>query len=188
MTVSRDARERSTVRARASRMKTAVWTGGRHVVMKRIAVLVGFLVAGLVAAVAPPGRQTEAQANCFQETNFCITTPQFADYFAGRGGSKTLGFPISRTFKLEGFQVQFFQRVVLQLQGSNVSRLNLLDPNMLPITKANQSVFPKPDPQIAAQAPQQSSPSARDVLNFFQRVPPTSFRGRASNTSTRSTR
>ena len=62
--------------------------------MKRIAVLVGFLIVGFVAAIAPPGRSTEAQANCFQETSFCITTPQFADYFAGRGGSKTLGFPI----------------------------------------------------------------------------------------------
>src|SRR4051812_36062390 len=147
--------------------------------MKRIAVLVGFLVAGIVAAIAPPGRQIEAQANCFQETGFCITTQQFADYFAGRGGSKTLGFPISRTFKLEGFQVQFFQRVVLQLQGSNVSRLNLLDPNMLPITKANQSVFPKPDPQIAAQAPQQSSTYAQDVVKYIQKVSPNSFQGQA---------
>src|SRR3954464_11064098 len=147
--------------------------------MKRIAVLVGFLVAGIVSAIAPPGRPIEAQANCFQETNFCITTRQFVDYYAARGGSKTLGFPISRTFTLEGFQVQFFQRVVLQLQGSNVSRLNLLDPNVLPITKANQSTFPKPDAQIAAQAPQQSSTYAQDVVKFIQKVSPNTFNGQA---------
>src|SRR3954463_7337157 len=102
--------------------------------MKRIAVLVGFLLIGLVSAIAPPGRDTEAQANCFQETGFCIATPQFADYFRVRGGYKTLGYPISRTFTLEGFEVQFFQRVVLQLQGNDVNRLNLLDPNVIPMT------------------------------------------------------
>jgi hypothetical protein len=150
--------------------------------MKRIAVLVGFLIVGFVAAIVPPGRTIEAQANCFQETGFCITTSQFADYFAGRGGSKTLGFPISRTFTLEGFQVQFFQRVVLQLQGPNVSRLNLLDPNVLPITRANQSVFPKPDAQIAAQAPQPSSPTyAKDVVQYIQKVSPNTFGGQQVN-------
>src|SRR3954449_10195134 len=120
--------------------------------MKRIAVLVGFLVAGIVSAIAPPGRPIEAQANCFQETNFCITTQQCVDYYQQRGGSKTLGFPISRTFTLEGFEVQFFQRVVLQLQGGQVARLNLLDPNIMPMTRVNQSQFPPNDPQLAAQA------------------------------------
>ena len=89
--------------------------------MKRIAVLIGFLVIGLVSAVAPPGRETEAQANCFQETQFCITTPEFAEYFRVRGGYRTLGYPVSRTFQLEGFPVQVFQRVVLQLQGKDVT-------------------------------------------------------------------
>src|SRR5688500_18823944 len=98
------------------------------VVMKRIAVLVGFLVIGLVSAFAPPGRETEAQANCFQETGFCITNPAFADYFRGRGGTRILGFPVSRSFTFEGFEVQLFQRVALQLVGNNVNRLNLLDP------------------------------------------------------------
>jgi hypothetical protein len=146
--------------------------------MKRIAVLIGFLVIGLVSAVAPPGRETEAQANCFQETGFCITTSAFADYFRVRGGFRTLGYPVSRSFTLEGFEVQVFQRVVLQLQGNNVNRLNVLDPNLMPITRANQSQFPKPDPQIAQQAPQASSPTyAKDVVEFIRKVSPNTFSG-----------
>src|SRR3954471_12966385 len=146
--------------------------------MKRIAVLVGFLVLGLVSAVAPPGQPTEAQANCFQETGFCITNPAFADYFRVRGGYRTLGYPVSRSFTLEGFEVQVFQRVVLQLQGTSVNRLNVLDPNLMPITRANQSQFPKPDAQIAQQAPQPSSPTyAKDVVQFIQKVSPNTFNG-----------
>jgi len=146
--------------------------------MKRIAVLVGFLVIGLVSAFAPPGRETEAQANCFQETGFCITNPAFAEYFRVRGGTRILGFPVSRSFTFEGFEVQFFQRVVLQQVGTNINRLNLLDPGVMPMTRVNQSQFPPNDPQIAAQAPQTSSPTyAQDVVQFVQKVSPNTFNG-----------
>ncbi|MFN8635661.1 MAG: hypothetical protein U0893_17575 [Chloroflexota bacterium] len=149
--------------------------------MKRIAVLIGFVVVALVSALAPPGHPIEAQQNCFQETGFCITTPQFADYFRQRGGSKTLGFPVSRTFTLEGFQVQFFQRVVLQLQGNTVNRLNLLDPSIMPMTRVNQSQFPPNDPQLASQAPQQSPTYAQDVVTFIKNASPNSFNGQNVN-------
>src|SRR4051794_26353919 len=127
--------------------------------MKRLGILLAFIVVASVAAVAPPGGTTEAQTGCFSETGFCVTNPAFAEYFRVRGGTRILGFPISREFTLEGFQVQFFQRVVLQLQGGQVQRLNILDPGIMPMTRANQSVFPGPDPQLAAQAPQTSSPT-----------------------------
>jgi hypothetical protein len=146
--------------------------------MKRVAVVIGFLIVGIVSAVAPPGRETEAQANCFQETGFCITNPSFAGYFGLRGSARTLGYPISRSFTMDGLEVQFFQRVVLQMQGTAVGRLNVLDPAVMPMTRANQSIFPGPDPAIAAQAPQVSSPTyARDVVQFIQRVAPNTFNG-----------
>ncbi|MCC7370044.1 MAG: hypothetical protein IT306_16585 [Chloroflexi bacterium] len=148
------------------------------IAMKRLAVLIAFVIVGLVSAVAPPGRETEAQANCFQETGFCITNPAFAEYFRVRGGTRILGFPVSRSFTLEGFEVQFFQRVVLQLQGNSVNRLNLLDPNVMPMMRVNQSTFPGPDAGIAAQAPQTSSPTyARDVVEFIRKVSPNTFAG-----------
>ena len=117
--------------------------------MKRVAVLTAFVLVSMVAALAPPGTPIEAQGQCFPQTNFCITNPAFADYFRLRGDVKTLGYPISRSFTLDGFEVQFFQRVVLQLQGGQVQRLNVLDPGIMPMTRVNQSQFPPNDPQIA---------------------------------------
>ena len=146
--------------------------------MKRLAALTTFVLVAMVAALAPPGTPSEAQANCFPETDFCITNPQFADYFAERGGVRILGYPISRSFTLEGFEVQFFQRVVLQMQGGQVARLNLLDPNVMPMTRANQSTFPPPDPALAAQAPPVTSPTyAQDVAAFIKRVAPDTWNG-----------
>src|SRR3954465_2762768 len=146
--------------------------------MKRLTVLLAFVVVAGIAAVGPPGMTTEAQANCFQETGFCITNSAFADYFRLRGGTRILGFPISRSFTLEGFEVQFFQRVILQLQGGQVSRLNILDPGIMPMTRANQSQFPASDPAIAAQAPQVgASDYAQQVVSFVRKVSPDQFSG-----------
>jgi hypothetical protein len=118
------------------------------------------------------------QADCFEQTNFCITEPLFAQYYAGRGRENVLGFPVSRSFKLEGFTVQFFQRVVLQRQGEMVARLNLLDPGVLPVTHANQSIFPQPDPAIAAQAPPVDDPLyPQHVLDFVRSVAPDTWNG-----------
>ncbi|MFN8635659.1 MAG: hypothetical protein U0893_17565 [Chloroflexota bacterium] len=151
--------------------------------MKRTAVLTAFVLVAMFAALAPPGVSTQAQGdNCTPETGFCMTTPAFAEYYRLRGGSKTLGFPISRTFTLEGFQVQFFQRVVLQLQGNTVNRLNVLDPTIMPMTRVNQSQFPPNDPQLASQAPATTSPTyATDVVQFIQRVSPNTFNGQNVN-------
>jgi len=146
--------------------------------MKRLGVLLAFVVVATAAALAPPGAPTEAQTNCFSETGFCIQNPQFAEYFRIRGGTRILGYPISREFTLEGFQVQFFQRLVLQLQGGQVARLNILDPGIMPMTRANQSVFPGPDPALAAQAPSPSSPTyAQDVIKFVGQVSPNTWNG-----------
>src|SRR5215208_6992849 len=146
--------------------------------MKRAAVLVGFLAIALVAALAPPSQQTDAQANCFPETGFCITNSAFAEYFNRRGQVRTHGYPISRSFTLEGFEVQIFQRIVLQMNQGQVARLNVLDPDIMPMTRANQSVFPPPDPALAAAAPQVGSADyGRRVVEFIQSVAPNTFQG-----------
>lgn len=146
--------------------------------MKRAAVLTAFVLVAMFAAIVPPGTPTQAQANCFPETGFCITNPEFAEYFRLRGGVRIMGYPISRSFTLEGFEVQFFQRVVLQLQGGQVQRLNILDPNVMPMTRANQSVFPGPDPALSSQAPQVgASDYARQVVEFVRRVAPDTWNG-----------
>jgi hypothetical protein len=54
----------------------------------------------------------------------------------------------------------------------------LLDPNVMPMLRVNQSTFPGPDPQIASQAPQTTSPTyARDVVEFIRKVSPNTFNG-----------
>ena len=146
--------------------------------MKRFALLVGILIISLLSAVLPPERPSEAQGSCFPETGFCISNPAFSEYFRIRGGVRIMGYPVSRSFMLEGFEVQFFQRVVLQYQNGQVQRLNVLDPNIMPMTRANQSIFPAPDPALAAQAPQVGTGDyARRVVEFVRRVAPDSWNG-----------
>ncbi len=147
--------------------------------MRRLAILTTFVLLAASSAVLPPGRATRAQPVCFPETGFCITNPAFLEYFNLRGGVRILGYPISRQFVLEGFPVQFFQRVVLQQQPDNrVARLNILDPNVLPLTRANGSVFPGPDPALAAAAPDVGSPNyAERVVEFVRSVAPNTWNG-----------
>ncbi|MCC7370043.1 MAG: hypothetical protein IT306_16580 [Chloroflexi bacterium] len=146
--------------------------------MKRLTILVSALLLSLFATLAPPSHVTKAQESCFPETGFCVTNPAFMEYFRVRGGVRIMGYPISRSLMLEGFEVQFFQRVVLQMQNGQVQRLNILDPNIMPMTRANQSVFPAPDPALASQAPQVgSSDYARQVVEFVRRVAPDTFGG-----------
>jgi hypothetical protein len=142
----------------------------------------GLLFLALLAAPARAavGRTADqpVEPECFVETGFCIATPEFRAYFAVRGGARILGFPVSRDFVLEGFRVQFFQRAVLQLQGTAVARLNLLDPGVLPVRSANESRIPEPDAALALAAPRPDAVDyARQVAEFVHAVAPDTFEG-----------
>ena len=148
--------------------------------MRRGALFGTILICAVVAAVALPGRPAEAQAQCYQETGFCIENPLFQDYFRVRGGTRILGYPVSRTFVLEGNQVQFFQRVVLQQFGNTVNRLNVLDPDVMPMTRANGSTFPAPDTSLGGSGaiPDPSSPDYADrVIDFVAQYAPNQWNG-----------
>ena len=151
------------------------------VVMRRAHVS-GLLVLSLCLLLVVSTERTTpafAQAACFAETGFCIDEAAFQRYYESRGGARILGFPVSRTFRLEGFPVQFYQRVVLQLQDGNVARLNLLDPGVLPVTRANQSVFPAPDASLASDAPRPEDPAyAQRVVEYVRAVAPDTWNGR----------
>src|SRR5215211_4538384 len=137
--------------------------------MKRFNLLAEFATIAALVSVAVPGRPAEAQGQCYQETGFCIENPQLQDYFRLRGGTRILGYPVSRAFTLEGNQVQFFQRVVLQLSGTSVNRLNVLDQDVMPMIHANGSTFPAPDTSLggANALPAPSSPDYADkVIDF----------------------
>src|SRR5579859_2407227 len=122
----------------------------------------------------------------FSQTGYRVDMDPFWSFFQARGGVQTFGYPVSRSFKLDGFPVQIFQRIVMQLQpDGSVATLNLLDPGLMPYTHINGSSFPAPDPTIVSQTPTVNDPdyatkiiqftrdNAPDVLdgnnvNFFQ--------------------
>jgi len=77
--------------------------------------------------------QTTDDPRFFSQTGFRIDNDAFWNFFQGRGGVRTFGYPVSRQFMLLGFTVQIFQREVMQLQpDGGVQTLNLLDEGLLP--------------------------------------------------------
>ncbi len=116
----------------------------------------------------------------FKETGFYVDNDAFWDYFTHRGGVRTLGYPISRTFRFQGHPTQFFQRIVLQeVPGQGVQRLNLLDPDLLPYTSINGSRLPAVDSEVKAATPAADLPDydAR-VIDFVRRHAPNEVGGR----------
>jgi hypothetical protein len=113
-------------------------------------------------------------ARCFVETGFCVQDDVFWDYFTHRGGVRTLGYPVSRSFLFEGRTTQFFQRLVLQLGADGgVQSLNLLDPGLLPYTHINGSQFPAVDPEVKAATPVVGSPDYDTrIVEFVRQVAP----------------
>src|SRR5688572_10634616 len=77
----------------------------------------------------------------FAQTGFGIRNDRFWEFFNGYGGVNTFGYPISREFQFLGFNVQFFQRQIMQQWADgSVHTMNLLDPELMPYTRINGSV------------------------------------------------
>ncbi|MDP2660339.1 MAG: hypothetical protein Q8R28_06390 [Dehalococcoidia bacterium] len=112
----------------------------------------------------------------FPETGYRIDNDTIFDYFSRRGGVDTFGYPVSRTFLLEGFTVQIFQRRVVQLDRQGQARLlNLLDPGLMPYTSFNGATFPGADIALLASAPDPTDSEA--MLSFVKAHAPDSFNG-----------
>jgi len=112
--------------------------------------------------VTYPGTSSAAtDVRYFPQTGFRISDDVIWDYFSHRGALASFGYPTSRTFTLQGFKVQFFQRRVVQLdQNGNARLLNLLDPGLMPYTSFNGSTFPGVDSALVATAPVPTSQPA----------------------------
>jgi polysaccharide biosynthesis protein PslG len=146
------------------------------------------LLAG-IPMTAPANAQTTGQSSdprSFSQTGYRVDNDSFWSFFQQRGNVRTFGYPVSRTFMLDGFQVQIFQREVMQLQpDGSVQTLNLLDPGLMPYTQFNGSTVPAPDASLAAAAPPVSDPNyAADVLTFVRNQAPDTFNGQAVNFGT----
>ena len=97
--------------------------------------------------------QAQEEGTYFAETGYAITNEAILDYFEDRGGIQTFGYPASNTFMFRGFPVQIFQRHIIQVVGDTARPVNLLDPDWVPLTQHNGSVFPSHDPDVATDAP-----------------------------------
>ena len=137
--------------------------------------------ASLPASVASAQQATDPRF--FAQTNFRIDNDAFWNFFQGRGGVPTFGFPVSRQFLLDGFQVQIFQRNIMQLQpDGGVQTLNLLDPGLMPYTQINGSTFPAPDPAVVSATPPVSDPNYDSaIIAFTQQQAPDTFEGQPVN-------
>lgn len=155
-------------------------------------VLVAPLVqpAGSLAAEDAPPPSTPGEAvldqgelPLFLETGFRIGSAQFADYFAKRGGVRTFGYPVSRSFLFLGTEVQFFQRQIMQLRPDGaVGTLNILDEDLMPYTRINGSVFPAASAAVLSSAPDPGTPDyATRVINFVRVNAPDVWNGLPAN-------
>jgi hypothetical protein len=112
----------------------------------------------------------------FSQTGFRIDNDTIWDYFNRRGGVNTFGYPTSRTFTLQGFAVQFFQRRIVQLGPNGQARLlNTLDPGIMPYSSFNGAQMPSYDSALVTTAP--SPTDAAATLAWVQAHAPDSWQG-----------
>jgi hypothetical protein len=125
---------------------------------------------------APPGR-------FFPESGYAVRDDAFWNFFNSYGGLRTFGYPISRQFQFLGFPVQFFQRQIMQKWADgSVHTLNLLDPELMPYTHINGSVFPDVDQALKDRTPAVGSPTyGTDIVRFVQQNAPDQWNNLAVN-------
>lgn len=126
-----------------------------------------------------PDPPTVDSGRHFPQSGFSVDNDAFWDYFIHRGGIRTLGYPISRTFQFQGHPTQFFQRVVLQeMPGGEVQRLNLLDPDLLPYTRINGSQFPSVMEEVKTATPRADAPDYDTrIIEFVRQYAPDELNG-----------
>ncbi|HEY1293911.1 MAG TPA: hypothetical protein VGJ60_12575 [Chloroflexota bacterium] len=156
----------------------ARFRGSQYLLLALVMLAAGSLPASTVASAQQP-----SDPRFFSQTNFRIDNDAFWNFFQGRGGVPTFGFPVSRQFLLDGFQVQIFQRNIMQLQpDGGVQTLNLLDPGLMPYTQINGSTFPAPDPAVVSATPPVTDPNYDSaIIAFTQAQAPNTFDGQPVN-------
>jgi hypothetical protein len=134
-----------------------------------------------VATVTPTATSSVPHdSRYFSQTGYRIDNDTIWDYFNRRGSVTTFGYPVSRTFLLQGFTVQFFQRRIVQLDSAGHARLlNVLDPGLMPYSSFNGATLPGIDSGLVASAPNPADSVA--TLDFVKAHAPDSFQGMAVN-------
>jgi hypothetical protein len=119
----------------------------------------------------------------FPATGYRIGSPAVLDYFQHRGGVRTFGYPVSSEFPLLGKRVQLFQRQMLEIAPDGVvTPANILDPDVLPITRIDGLSLPPADPDLLGSAPLPDSPDyAVQALAYINLYVPDDWNGMPVN-------
>ena len=98
----------------------------RRVVCGVASIALLLIVPGTAAAVnAEVTAQTtvvSTDPRFFSQTGYRIDNDAFWNFFQQCGQERTFGYPVSRSFLLDGFQVQIFQRRLCSSSQMGVSR------------------------------------------------------------------
>ncbi len=138
------------------------------------------LLASVLLALASHQPSHAQDARAFPQTGFRVDNDVVWNYFQARGGVDTFGYPVSTLMTYQGFPVQIFQRHVLQVAGQSARPLNLLDPDIMPITQLNGSTFPGYSAAIASGAPPPSAPDyGGAVQRFLDAQVPNTWQGQS---------
>ncbi len=133
------------------------------------------LLLVLLASLLLPTTLRAQDARFFPQTGYRVEDDLIWEYFQARGGVDTFGYPVSNTFRFRGLPVQLFQRHIVQVVGDTARPVNLLDPDLMPLTLLNGSTFPAYDSAVAMAAPAPDAPDYGEAVARFldARVPNT---------------
>jgi len=150
-----------------------------------VSLILGTLLGQSSLATAQPARPVDDPA-FFPATGYRIGSPAMLDYFQHRGGVRTFGYPVSSEFPLLGKRVQIFQRQLLAIgSDGSVSPINLLDPNIMPITHIDGLSLPAADVELQAAAPTPDDPNyANSAISFISAYVPDDWNGLPVNFQT----
>jgi hypothetical protein len=141
--------------ARSNRLRWALqkvsnWSPGLALAVTLV--LGGVLGQSSLATAQPVGPGLDP--GFFPATGYRIGSPAVLSYFQHRGGVRTFGYPVSNEFPLLGQRVQIFQRQLIQLAADGtVSTANILDPDILPLSRIDGLNLPPADPELLGSAP-----------------------------------
>ncbi len=141
----------------------------------------GTVVPATATPVAQQPPTVAHDAQYYGQTGYRVDD-QAVSFFQSRGAVDTFGYPISRLFTFLGCPVQMFQRLIIQLcPGQGPALINMLDPEIFPYTRVNNSVFPSPDDDLKRRTPAVGTPDYANILTFIQTVTPDNFNGQPVN-------
>src|SRR3982074_3008286 len=143
-----------------------------------VSLLLGAVLGQSTLATAQPA-SPGADPSFFPATGYRIGSPAVLGYFQQRGGIRTFGYPVSSEFPLLGRRVQIFQRQMLEIAPDGiVTPANILDPDVLPITRIDGLTLPAADPDLVGSAPPTDSPDyAVQALAFVNLYVPDDWTG-----------